>query len=135
MISINRQSDYAIQLVVALSKVSEEAPLSLKKFSTDSNISFLFLQRIARSLKNAKLIDSTRGMYGGYFLVKDIKKITVKEVMEAVEGPFGVTACFRGHVCPRAKTCTAKQVLNSLNLQLDKILSNMVIADYIVKSK
>lgn len=133
MISINRQSDYAIQLVVALSKVTEEAPLSLKKFSIESNISFLFLQRIARMLKKAKLIDSSRGMYGGYYLIKDIKKISVKNVMEAVEGPFGVTACFRGHVCPRAKTCTSKQVLNSLNKNLDNMLSEMVIADYIVK--
>lgn len=133
MISINRQSDYAIQLVVALSKVTKESPLSLKKFSIESNISFLFLQRIARSLKNDRIIDSSRGMYGGYFLIKDIKKITVKQIMEAVEGPFGITACFRGHTCPRAKTCTSKQVLNSLNLQLNKILSNMIVADYIVK--
>jgi len=135
MISINRQSDYAIQLVVALSKVSKKAPLSLKKFSTDSNISFLFLQRIARSLKNAKLINSSRGMYGGYFLVKAINKITAKEIMEAVDGPFGVAACFRGHACPRVKTCTSKQGLNSLNIQLNNILSSMIIADYIVKVK
>ena len=133
MISINRQSDYAIQLVVALSKVSEETPLSLKKFSIESNISFLFLQRIARMLKSSGIIDSSRGMYGGYFLIKDINKITVKQVMEAVEGPFGVTACFRGHTCPRAKTCTSKQVLNSLNTNLDKMLSKMVIGEYIVR--
>ena len=133
MISINRQSDYAIQLVVALTKASKNKPLSLKKFSIENNISFLFLQRIARSLKNGGLINSSRGMYGGYFLLKDIKKITVKQVMEAVDGPFGVTACFRGHTCPRAKTCSSKQVLNNLNYKLNEILSNMLIVDYLAK--
>ncbi|MFA7314684.1 MAG: Rrf2 family transcriptional regulator [Candidatus Magasanikbacteria bacterium] len=134
MISINRQSDYAIQLIVALSKFTRENPLSLKKFSIESNISFLFLQRIVRSLKNGGLVDSNRGMYGGYFLKRDIEKITVKQIMEAVDGPLGVAACFRGHICPRAKTCSSKQVLNNINLQLNKILSTMVVADYIVKT-
>lgn len=134
MISINRQSDYAIQLVMALAKVSEKAPLSLKKFSIESNISFLFLQRIARTLKKAGLINSSRGMYGGYFLIKDVKKISIKDIVEAVEdGPTGIAACLRGHSCPHEDTCSARGVLNNLNTQLNGILSNMHISDYILK--
>ena len=81
MIKISKQVDYAFQLISELSKLEKNALLSLKTFSIKSNISFLFLQKIARSLRGAKIIKSVKGKNGGYMLVKKADKISVKEVI------------------------------------------------------
>jgi len=129
MITISKQIDYALQFLIALSELKKGETLSLRKFSKESNISFLFLQRIARSLKKAKIIDAGRGVHGGYFLLREPKKITVLELLEAVEGPFGVVSCIKGNKkhCDRMKVCTARKLFNKINEELEEILSKTYI--------
>lgn len=126
MIHVSKQVDYALQLLIALSKLEKDTFLSLRKFSSDSNISFLFLQRIARALKEADMIDATRGVHGGYFLITDPYKITLKELMEAIEGPFGITTCCK-ESCSREKGCSSKKVFLNINKQIEKMLDTTFI--------
>ncbi|MBI2436650.1 MAG: Rrf2 family transcriptional regulator [Candidatus Magasanikbacteria bacterium] len=121
MIKVSKQVDYAVQLLRALSKLKEGEFLSLRKFSKESTISFLFLQRIARSLKAAKIIDASRGIHGGYYFVLDPKKINMKQIVDAVDGNFGITACLRGQPCEREKTCTNKDIFHKMNIQVEQM--------------
>jgi len=121
---MSKQVDYALQLLIALSKCSKDEYLSLRTFSQESNISFLFLQRIARSLKDAGMIDASRGVHGGYFLTKEADRISLKELIEAVDGPFGITSCTRGKDCPRRGKCPARKVFDEVNKKIEKILAS-----------
>ena len=78
MIKLNRQVDYAMQFIFRLSKAKNDQHISLKKFSTESNISFLFLQKIAKALRQAGLVRAELGPQGGYSLQKPIESITLK---------------------------------------------------------
>lgn len=129
MIKVSKQVDYAVQLLRVLSVVKEGEYLSLRKFSKESNISFLFLQRIARSLKASKIIDASRGIHGGYFLTVDPKKINMKQLMESVDGKFGITACVRGQKCEREKQCTTKDLFHHMNAQIEKTFLQTSIID------
>jgi len=118
---ISKELDYATQLMLALTKLKEGELLSLKTFSKESNISFLFLQRIASSLKKAKLIDSGRGVRGGYFLTK--KHISVKEIVAAVEGnDYAMTKCLTNKKLCKKKDCPAKKIFSKINQQLNTFL-------------
>ncbi|MBU0660992.1 Rrf2 family transcriptional regulator [Patescibacteria group bacterium] len=110
MICLNKQVDYGVQFLVALSLVAPKEQLSLRQFTEKHNMSFLFLQRIASLLKKAKLIQATKGAHGGYSLVKDPKDITFLEIYEAIEGPYGPTSCLRDPAfdCPREKLCASQ---------------------------
>ncbi|PLX28492.1 hypothetical protein C0581_01950 [Candidatus Parcubacteria bacterium] len=129
MIHMSKQVDYAMQLLIALSKLDKETFLSLRTFSQESNISFLFLQRIARALKEAGMVDAARGVHGGYFMTRDAKGINVKEVIETVDGPFGITSCTRGKLCPRKGKCTSKKLFDSINVKIEKILTQTPILE------
>lgn len=122
MLNISKQFDYAIQLIVALSKLKKNELLSLRQFSEKSNISFLFLQRIARALKEVGIIDSVRGMKGGYYLTKDPHKVNLLEVYEAVEGKYGMTKCMNGKGCAHSKQCSARPVFDKVNTSVEKAL-------------
>lgn len=131
MFEISRQVDYSIQLLARLGKLSPEESLSLKMFSEESNISFLFLQKIARSLKQAGLITAHKGTHGGYKLSRPVVDISIKSVIEAVEGPFGIVDCAKGdHACFKSATCTTKQMWLSINKDIVSKLETTSIAHF-----
>lgn len=122
MFSIGKQTDYAVELILALSKLGPGELLSLRAFSRQSTISFLFLQRIAKSLREAKLIESVRGINGGYRLMKPANQISFRNVIEAIEGPFGVIACSKNELCKLEAMCTAKHGLRSVEAEIAELL-------------
>ena len=71
---LTKETDYAIQFALALKESDKDWPLSLKEFAKASGISFLFLQRIAKKLKEAGLIKSRLGADGGYWLGRQTGK-------------------------------------------------------------
>lgn len=121
---VSRQADYAIQLVRRLAQLAPDTRISLSEFSRESSISFLFLQKIARRLKQAKIIDSTRGAHGGYFLVREAASLNLKEVVEAVEGTFGLVDCVRTPgSCGKVHTCSTKSIWEKMNQEVLTMLA------------
>lgn len=114
MFQVSRQVDYAVQFVSRLAQLEAQQTLSLRTFSNESTISFLFLQKIARSLKQAGIIDSTKGARGGYFLVMPAGRISLMHVVEAIEGPYGVVDCVHG-MCNKTQDCKTKEVWLAIN--------------------
>lgn len=89
----SRASDYALLLMMHLSRLPEETSTSVKKVSESLNLSVRFLANIANKLSIARIIVSHRGVNGGIRLGKSKDKITVREVIEAVDGPIQTMFC------------------------------------------
>lgn len=112
MFLINKQVDYSVQFLLELAILSPGKFLSLRIFSQNRNISFLFLQKIARTLKAAGFIDAQKGVLGGYHLKCDPEKITLKDIVEAIEGKYIAVSCMKNeHNCPITKICLSKNAL------------------------
>ena len=134
MLQFTKEVDYGIQFIFALSSLKKEELLSLRNFSKDTKISFLFLQRIAKKLREAGLVESTKGACGGYRLAIDYKNITVKEIVEALEGEYAVANCLKsncGCKCDHADTCCSKKVFKAVNDKLKKYLKELKLSDII----
>lgn len=84
MFSIRRETAYALEVLKFLSK-NDGKILSLNEISQKTKISFLFLQKIARKLRLKKMITSVKGVDGGYALLLSPTKISVLDVIEAME--------------------------------------------------
>ena len=122
MFLINKQVDYAVQFLLALSALPVGQSLSLRLFTQNRNISFLFLQKIVRELKRVGFVDAQKGAHGGYFLCIDSKSISLKDVVEALEGKYAAVACMKGKDnCPITQMCLSKNVL--LRVQKDILLT------------
>lgn len=132
MTYFSRQTDYALQLVSALAKLPAGELLSLKIFSLESNISFLFLQKIAQSLKKAKIIESVRGSQGGYHLARPASFITARQILEAVEGQIGATDCKIGgrKKCSKLKNCAIQGTMGKINEKMLNFLDETTLADF-----
>ena len=127
----SKEVDYALQLVSALRNASKEHPVSLKEFSKHSGISFFFLQRIAKKLKTAGVVDSQKGPNGGYRLKKDFEVLRVEDILSAVQGETSIVPCVHGdHLCLFAKECGEKKSFHKLDAELAQFFSEKRVAEY-----
>lgn len=132
MFYVNKEVDYALQLIFALYRLPENKVLSLKRFSNESNISFLFLQKIARKLKKAEIVNSLKGPKGGYIIAENVGKLTMKDVVEAVSGVYGVADCVKdGKGCYKTGSCDAKIAMSRINKKIIRFMSDLKIEEII----
>jgi Rrf2 family protein len=106
MIKINRQTDYAIRVVLALARSPVGKRLSSETVQQRMLIPPAFLRRIVAELAHAGLIRTFPGREGGLQLARSSEKITLRDVYEAIEGPLLVSECFHsGSTCPMDTPC------------------------------
>ena len=88
---ITLESDYAIRIVSALCKGGEK--LDAKTISEQTGVTLRFTLKILRKLVGAELVRSFKGTKGGYIIDKDPKEITLRTVIEAIEGRYYFSRC------------------------------------------
>lgn len=124
MFQLRKETNYAIQFLQALAK-HEHRPLSLNDVALSTQISFLFLQKIARKLRLSGLIKSAHGKNGGYQLAISVKKITFKKIIEVMEGRRGIIICVEHNGAKSfsgCAICRLKQKVAKTNERLLQIL-------------
>lgn len=134
MLQFTKETDYGIQLLLALAKLKDRQVLSLRKFSAANNISFLFLQKVVRKLREAGLVESSKGAQGGYSLKKSLNKISLKEAVEAIDGECAVSNCLRPEPdcrCVKENNCGVKNIFCKVNKQLVSYLQSIKLSDCI----
>lgn len=133
--NISQKTDYGLILLVHLCKNTPQNPYSLKDIAEANHISFYFLQKAALDLRKAGIIKSERGKHGGYRIVSDPGKITIIDVLEALEGPLALIQCLvhgsDGKKCTRQDICRIKNGFGKINERILKALSKFTLKDFI----
>jgi len=126
MLSFRKETDYALQFLQYLA-LNITKPHSLKKFSEEANISFYFMQKIARKLIKAKLIHADQGVNGGYSLDVNPKKLSLYRVVATMEDGVRLLPCV-GDMrceCKKGRTCEVKKMMAKLNVEISKALQKV----------
>lgn len=85
---ISTKGRYGLTIMIELAKHYGEGPKSLKSIAQTHNLSEHYLEQLIAPLRNAGLVKSVRGAYGGYVLSKDPQEITSGDVIRVLEGPI-----------------------------------------------
>jgi Rrf2 family cysteine metabolism transcriptional repressor len=88
MISITTKSPYALQALAELGR-SGPAPVPIGELARRRDIPVQFLEQLFAALRRAGLLNSQRGVKGGYTFARPLAEITVLEVIELLDGPLG----------------------------------------------
>ncbi|OGZ95451.1 MAG: hypothetical protein A2847_02420 [Candidatus Sungbacteria bacterium RIFCSPHIGHO2_01_FULL_50_25] len=84
----SRRTDYGIILAQALrSTFRDRSHIPISKIAQNQGLPLVFLEKLAERLRQAGYLEARRGSEGGYRLVKDPKKITLKELIDVFEEP------------------------------------------------
>ncbi|HLR70235.1 MAG TPA: Rrf2 family transcriptional regulator [Pseudogracilibacillus sp.] len=85
---ISTKGRYGLTVMIELARKYGEGPISLKSIAKDKDLSAHYLEQLAAPLRNAGLIRSVRGAYGGYILANDPENITAGDIIRVLEGPI-----------------------------------------------
>lgn len=108
---ITRASDYAVRVMIHLSSLPQGSTVRQAELSKATDVSGHFLSKVLQQLVRSRLIRSHRGAGGGYVLATAAEKVSLLDVLQAVEGPVRLNQCIEeGPSCDRKSWCPAHQV-------------------------
>ncbi len=121
MLSLTRKADYALVGLVDLARRAPEKA-SARQLAESSKVPLPMLMNILKELVTSGMVVSTRGVNGGYRLAKDPAEITLRELIQAVEGPINLTVCCSGtpqseqrQPCDLAGSCPTEAPIRKVN--------------------
>ena len=134
MFKISRKTEYAIRGMIYLAKRPRDQFVMVKEITKATKTSPIFLAKIFQTLSNANLVVSSRGAVGGFKLSRKPDHITLREILEATEGPVAVNLCVvDNRSCGFSRTCSAhtawKKLRDSINEMLEDITLKDIAAD------
>jgi FeS assembly SUF system regulator len=129
MFRVSRLTDYAT-VVMACIAAHPDAVLSTAEIAEEAHLELPTVSKLLKSLGHAGLVESFRGVNGGYRLARPAQAISVADIVEAMEGPLGMTECSlsEGH-CERQQQCGVRGSWQRINHVLDSALRSMSLAD------
>jgi Rrf2 family protein len=90
---ITKKNQYALRAIFELAKHDGRGPQKISEIAKAQAIPAKFLEVILNQLKGSGLVDSKRGFYGGYYLIRSPEKITVGDIMRFLEGDVDPADC------------------------------------------
>jgi Rrf2 family protein len=103
-LELSSEGRYALRTLVYLAWIGER--VTAERISTEAHIPRRLLARILATLSREGLVESEQGRSGGSKLARPASKITLREAVEAVEGPFGVFRCImQNRACGEGAPC------------------------------
>lgn len=93
--NITKEADYAIRVILHLSEAPVGEKISASTIAEAQNIPSQFLLKILRKLRQHELIESFMGVKGGYILKKSPEDISLRNVIEAIDGPIYLNRCLK----------------------------------------
>jgi len=132
---LTRQEEVAILLVSTIGdRANQRVPLS--DISHEHGVSLLFLKKIARSLRQAGIIDSKEGVHGGYTLAKDPSSISVLDILQAVGGEdveLVSSSKNSSRICPLQPNCMPQKIRHFISNAFSTYCSNISVDQFIKK--
>ncbi|MCS7286673.1 MAG: Rrf2 family transcriptional regulator [Anaerolineae bacterium] len=120
---VNRETDYAIRVILYLAMQPEGTRVSAKRLAVEKVIPKAFTRRILTRLAKAGLLKSLKGLKGGVYLAKMPSQISILEVMEAVGRVPRVSPCIEDpRACPFTSTCPVRELWIDIDKELKEHL-------------
>jgi Rrf2 family protein len=127
---LSTKSRYGLRAAMEIAKSYGAAPAKRKNIAAAQDISDSYLENILIVLKNSRIIETSRGVNGGYVLCRAPKDISVLEIITALEGPLDLVECVRSEtVCCKVPTCAARTVWKELADSFNTILGRLSLQD------
>ncbi|OGO91162.1 MAG: SUF system Fe-S cluster assembly regulator [Coxiella sp. RIFCSPHIGHO2_12_FULL_42_15] len=129
MIKISRLADYGTLILSRLANKSDQR-LSAHQISEDTQLPIPTVSKLLKLLNEANIVSSTRGANGGYQLNRPPDKISVAEIIYAIDGPLAMTECSKSiENCTRHEFCGLRHNWQYINSMILLLLQQLSLAD------
>ena len=127
---------YGLRAIVDIARAYGKNPAKRKDIAKKQEISSSYLENILLILRNYKIVETTRGVNGGYVLSRAPSNITVYEIINALEGPLSLTDCVDEPAsCNRTSSCATRFVWCELAGAMRSVLSKITLQELLDREK
>ena len=134
---ITQEADYALRIAHYLS--SENRFVDAKSIAENTNVPERFSLKILRKLLIGELVESQKGVGGGYRFSADPKTVTMRSIIELIDGPFAINRCIEAdHECSRTGDNKAQRVFHCIFLKINDMVAQKLDAitlDMVISGK
>jgi FeS assembly SUF system regulator len=129
MLRVSRLTDYATVVMTCIAAHPADV-LSTVQIADETRLELPTVSKLLKALGHAALVESFRGVNGGYRLARPAAEISLAEIVEALEGPIGMTECSVAEgQCDRESQCGVRGSWQQINSVLDHTLRAVSLAD------
>jgi len=136
---LSLRGEYALRALVVLGLNYGKSVVRIQTISEQQNVPKRFLEQILNDLKSAGVVESKRGVAGGYRLAQKPDQITVASVVRHIEGALAPVSCVSDRFyekcsCPDESRCAIRSVMKEIRDAVVKIAERVTIADLCERS-
>ena len=131
---ISAKTDYALRAAIELAALNSDVPVKGEAIATAQDIPLRFLENILGDLRNAGIVESRRGVDGGYLLARPANEIALADVVRAVDGPLANVAGTRPNLLEYEGSAEQlREIWVGVRAALRSVLEETTIADVAAK--
>src|SRR6476661_8232394 len=137
---LSLRGEYALRALLVLGLNYEREIMSIQRVSSAQNIPKRFLEQILNDLKSAGLVESRRGVTGGYRLARRPEEITLAAVVRHIEGALAPVSCvserfYEKCSCPDESRCAIRSVMKEVRDAVVQVAERVTIAELCERSR
>jgi Rrf2 family protein len=132
-LELSSEGRYALRALIYLAWIGER--VTADRISAEAHVPRRLLSRIMAKLSHAGLVESGQGRGGGSRLARPTNQITLREAVEAVEGPFGVIRCImEDRACGEGRPCTLHDAWEEGQQAILEYLDTLTIEEFVSRT-
>jgi FeS assembly SUF system regulator len=129
MLRVSKLTDYATEVMTALAAAPARVH-SAQDLAERVRLEVPTVSKLLKQLAGAELIESFRGVNGGYRLARAPERISIADIVTAMEGPIGMTECSaQAGLCDHESHCGVRVNWQRINQAIAGALENVTLAD------
>ena len=131
---LSQRGHYALRALIVLGLNYSDSVVRIQTISAAQNIPKRFLEQILNDLKSAGIVESRRGIAGGYRLARRPEEIKLAAIVRHVEGALAPVSCvserfYEKCSCPDESRCAIRSVMKEVREAVVKIMERVTIAE------
>ena len=131
---LSLRGEYALRALLVLGLNYDKPQVRIQTVSEEQNIPKRFLEQILNDLKSAGLVQSKRGVAGGYRLARRPEEISIAEIIRHIEGALAPVSCvserfYEKCSCPNESRCPIRAVMKEIREAVVRIAERVTIAE------
>jgi Rrf2 family protein len=128
---ISTKGRYSLEALLYMALLPEGEFSSTRTIAENTGISDGYLEQLFIPLRKAGIIQGIRGPQGGYLPGKGLDKITVGDILRAVEGSLEPVDCVNSRVCPRENGCLSQHTWRELYEEISNCVDTISLKDLV----
>jgi Rrf2 family transcriptional regulator, cysteine metabolism repressor len=129
VLRFTKKADYGLMAIHYIAFHQHDGVVNAKRIAEDLGIPAELLAKILQRLAKRKLIRSVNGPKGGYVLGRTPGRITVGEVLRAIEGPIGIVQCYQDMKCAQLDRCNIRRPIWMIQASIEQLLNNLTLEE------